>query len=207
MTVCSMSCHQGHPGTRGLTAHRPGPGLGPGKPLGKCSSQGAYGKPASSAWSQLMCTWLQDTETSRPRRWGWGCLSPPSLRGAASEAQCLTAEGRRWEGRCQQDAPHVRKAKAGQSTTSITLAKPLPGCRPSLGGGGWLGSEHLAVTLGSISRIVGGWGTGRTLTVCLCVVSRVPQVAPWPRGQRIIAFLAKKETVTQRREAPGPRLP
>lgn len=147
MTVCSMSCHQGHPGTRGLTVHRPGPGLGPGKPLGKCSSQRAYGKPASSAWSQLVCTWLQDTETSRPRRWGWGCLSPPSLRGAASEAQCLTAEGRRWEGQCQQDAPHVRKAKAGQSTTSITLAKALPGCRPSLGGGGWLGSEHLAVTL------------------------------------------------------------
>lgn len=41
----------------------------------------------------------------------------------------------------------MRKAKAGQSTTSITLAKALPGCRPSLGGGGWLGSEHLAVTL------------------------------------------------------------
>ena len=41
-----------------------------------------------------------------------------------------------------------------------------------------------------------GRGTGGQLTVCLCVASYVPQVAPWPRCQRTIVFLAKKETVT-----------
>ena len=99
----------------------------------------------------------------------------------------------------------MRRVKAGQSTTSITLAKPLLGCRSSLGGGGWLGSEYLAVTLltgqnwGPLAGMRVGGGQGGQLTVCLYVVSRVPQVAPWPRCQRIIEFLAKKETVTQRR--------
>lgn len=37
-------------------------------------------------------------------------------------------------------------------------------------------------------------GQGGQLAVCLCVVSHVPQVAPWLWCQRIIAFLAKKET-------------
>lgn len=148
MTVCSVSCHQGHPGTWGLTAHKPGLGLGPREAPGGVQLTGGLWEacfvslePAGSALSyKIQSTCFQGN--------GGGAAFPHQvLRGAASVAQYLTAEGRRWEGRCQQGAPLVKRAKAGQSTTSISLAKHLPGCRPSLGGGGWLGSEYLVVTL------------------------------------------------------------
>ena len=66
-----------------------------------------------------VCTRLQDRELASEAV-GWGCLSSP-----CPEGWGLTAERRRWEGRGQQGAPLMRRAKAGQSSASIALAKPF----------------------------------------------------------------------------------
>ena len=83
----------------------------------------------------------------------------------------------------------MRRAKAGQSSASIALAKPFARLLLQFGEQGWLGSEYLAVTLRigqnwdplAGMRVGGGtgWTVGCVLVCCLtCPTSGPMAVMP-----------------------------
>lgn len=80
-------------------------------------------------------------------RTGGAASHSPSPDGAWPARFKVLGGGRRQEGRRRPGVPLTRRAAAGQSSTAISSARTLPGCRSQLWGRWWLGNEPLAGTL------------------------------------------------------------